>query len=308
MTFFVSPSWSRTASAVVCVAAAMIVGADRRAEAQGPAAFDGGRAMDHLRAVVGIGPRPAGSAAIEETRKYIRGQLAAIGVKVADQAFDADTPVGKVKMVNLVATIPGTKPGRLIIAGHYDTKLFREFRFVGANDGGSSTAFLLEFARVLKMRASPFTIELLFLDGEEAFGEWAGTDHTYGSRHYVQAARRDGTLAAIKALVLVDMIGDRQLNIRRETYSTPWLTEALWSTAQKLGLDDCFVPDVLAVEDDHLPFLQAGVQAVDIIDLDYEPWHTAGDTLDKVSARSMEVVGKVLLEALPKIEARLGGK
>ncbi len=308
MTIIVSPSWPRTAVTLLCLTAAALLGNSRVSSAQGRAAFDGGRAMDHLRALVGFGPRPAGSAALGETRKYIREQLGALGIKVVDQAFDADTPVGKVKMINLVATIPGARPGRVIIAGHYDTKLFREFRFVGANDGGSSTAFLLEIARVLKPRSNAFSIELLFLDGEEAFGEWAGTDHTYGSRYYVDAARRAGTLSSIKALVLVDMIGDRQLNIRRESYSSPWLTEILWSTAQRLGLDDAFVPEVLAVEDDHVPFLQAGVQAVDIIDLDYEPWHTAGDTLDKVSARSLEVVGKVLLDALPKIEARLGGK
>ena len=308
MTIIVSPSWPRTAVTLLCLTAAALLGNSRVSSAQGRAAFDGGRAMDHLRALVGFGPRPAGSAALGETRKYIREQLGALGIKVVDQAFDADTPIGKVKMINLVATIPGARPGRVIIAGHYDTKLFREFRFVGANDGGSSTAFLLEIARVLKPRSNAFSIELLFLDGEEAFGEWAGTDHTYGSRYYVDAARRAGTLSSIKALVLVDMIGDRQLNIRRESYSSPWLTEILWSTAQRLGLDDAFVPEVLAVEDDHVPFLQAGVQAVDIIDLDYEPWHTAGDTLDKVSARSLEVVGKVLLDALPKIEARLGGK
>jgi glutaminyl-peptide cyclotransferase len=305
MTILESPTWTRAACAALVVTAAILSSGLRTSAAQGPATFDGGRAMDHLRALVGFGPRPAGSAALGESRKYIREQLGALGIKVVDQAFDADTPVGKVKMVNLVATIPGAKPGRLIIAGHYDTKLFREFRFVGANDGGSSTAFLLEIARILKPRANPFTIELLFLDGEEAFGEWAGTDHTYGSRYYVDAARRTGTLASIKAMVLVDMIGDRQLNIRRESYSTPWLTEVLWSTAERLGFDNYFVPEVLAVEDDHVPFLQAGVQAVDIIDLDYEPWHTAGDTLDKISARSMEVVGKVLIEALPKIEARL---
>jgi glutaminyl-peptide cyclotransferase len=287
---------------------AVILVAACHAEAQAPVAFDGGRALDHVRALCAIGPRPPGSPGLEQTRKYIREQLGALGVKVTDQAFEPDTPVGKVKMVNLLATIPGTRPERLIIAGHYDTKLFREFRFVGANDAGSSTAFLIEIARVLKGRANPFTIELLFLDGEEAFGEWAGTDHTYGSRYYVEAARRAGTLASLKAMILVDMIGDRDLNIRRESYSTAWMTDILWSTARQMGHEDVFVPEAMAVEDDHMAFLNAGVQAVDIIDLDYAPWHTAGDTLDKVSARSMEIVGNVLTAALPKIEAKLGGK
>ena len=186
--------------------------------AANPPAFDGGRAMEHLRAVVGFGPRPPGSAAAEETRRYIKAQMAAIGVQVAEQAFEAKTPIGPVKMVNVRATIPGARPERIILAGHYDTKLFRQFRFVGANDAGSSTAFLIEMARVLTSRKNPFTIELLFIDGEEAFIDWyLADDHTYGSRHYVAEARRSGDLARIKAMILVDMIGDRDLVIKRET-------------------------------------------------------------------------------------------
>jgi Zn-dependent M28 family amino/carboxypeptidase len=274
-----------------------------------PPTFDGGRAMEHLRAVVGFGPRPPGSAAAQETRRYIKAQMAAIGVQVTEQAFEAKAPVGPVKMVNVRATIPGARPERIILAGHYDTKLFRQFRFVGANDAGSSTAFLIEMARVLKARKNTWTIELLFLDGEEAFVDWyLGDDHTYGSRHYVQEAKRTGDLARIKAMILVDMIGDRNLQIKRETNSTSWLTDIVWAAAKALGHDTTFVPDRFAVEDDHLPFLNAGVPAVDIIDLDYEPyWHTAEDSLDKVSARSMEIVGRVLTAALPKIESRLLG-
>jgi Zn-dependent M28 family amino/carboxypeptidase len=273
-----------------------------------PPGFDGGRALEHLRAVVGFGPRPAGSAAAADTRGYIKAQMAAIGVQVAEQAFEAKTPMGPVKMVNVRATIPGARPERIILAGHYDTKLFRQFRFVGANDAGSSTAFLIEMARVLKARKNPWTIELLFLDGEEAFIDWyLGDDHTYGSRHYVQEAKRTGDLARVKAMILVDMIGDRDLVIKRETASTAWLTDAIWSAAKALGHGSTFVAESFAVEDDHVPFLNAGVPAVDIIDLEYAPWHTAEDTLDKVSARSMEVVGRVLTAALPKIESRLLG-
>jgi Zn-dependent M28 family amino/carboxypeptidase len=193
-----------------------------------------------------------------------------------------------------------------VIAGHYDTKLTREFRFVGASDGGSSAAFLIEMARVLKARRNALTIELVFLDGEEArLWDWQGTDNTYGSRHYVEMAKRDGSIAALKAMVLVDMIGDRDLMVRRDANSTPWLTDMVWGTAKRLELDNYFVPDATRVEDDHLPFLAAGVPSVDIIDLDYEPWHTAKDTLDAVSARSLQVVGDVVLAALPQIEARL---
>jgi Zn-dependent M28 family amino/carboxypeptidase len=280
--------------------------------AQQPAAapaFDGGKAYEHVRAMVAFGPRPAGSAALEDARKYIRGQMSALGLKTEDQAFDVDTPVGRLHMVNLRTTIPGTRPERLLITGHYDTKLYRQFRFVGANDAGSSAAFLIEIARVLKDRKNPYTIELVFFDGEEAtLPDWGtGTDHTYGSRHYAETAKRSGDLARIKAMILVDMIGDRNLNIRRESYSTSWMTDIIWAAARANGYGDYFVNDSMAVEDDHMPFLQVGVQSVDIIDLDYDPWHTPNDTLDKVSARSIEVVGRTLVAALPKIEARLLG-
>jgi hypothetical protein len=271
-----------------------------------PPKFDSGRAWEHLRQLVAIGPRPSGSPAIEQTRKYIKEQLAAAGLTATEQTWDDQTPVDKVHMVNLIATIPGTRKERIVIAGHYDTKLYREFRFVGASDGGSSAAFLLELARVLKGRRNPMTIELLFLDGEEArMPDWHGTDNTYGSRHYVETARHDGSLAALKALVLIDMIGDRDLDIRRDANSTPWLTNLIWDAAKQKQLDGVFLADTTRIEDDHLPFLAAGVPSVDIIDLDYEQWHTAKDTLDAVSARSLQIVGDVVLAALPQIEAHL---
>ena len=270
-----------------------------------PAGFDSGRAFEHLSRIVGFGPRPAGSAAIGQTRDYIKAQLAAVGVPVVEQAWEDRTPVGPIKMVNLIATLPGASKNRLIIGGHYDTKRFREFRFLGANDGGSSTAFLIELARVLKSRKNALTIELLFLDGEEAVVEWVGDDNTYGSRHYVQAARQNGTLASAKAFVLVDMIADRNLQITRDTNSTPWLAALIREAAgaQKLGAH--FAGPEMALEDDHVPFLKAGIPSVDIIDFDFPAWHTAGDTMEVVSARSLQIVGDVLIAALPRIEARL---
>jgi glutaminyl-peptide cyclotransferase len=297
------------ASAVAAVALGAVAAAASGA-AQAPAGFDGARAYEHLRQAVAFGPRPAGSAALASTRQYIKKQLADIGIQVVEQAFDAETPVGRIHMVNLIARIPGASADRIVFAGHYDTKLFREFRFVGANDAGSSTAFLIEWGRVMKARKSPFTVELLFLDGEEATVEWGGTDRTYGSRHYVEVAQRDQTLAGLRALILVDMIADRDLTIRRESASTPWLTDAIWAAAKRLKRTDAFLDSAAEIEDDHLPFLKAGVPAVDIIDGpdDYPPWHTAGDTLDKVSARSLQTVGDVLLDALPAIEKRLASR
>ena len=281
------------------------------AAAPAPPKFDGGRAYEYLRQVVAFGPRPAGSVALESTRQYIKKELAAAGIPVVEQPFDAQTPLGRVHMVNLIARIPGASSDRLVFTGHYDTKLYREFRFVGANDAGSSTAFLIEWGRLLKARKNPLTIELVFLDGEEAtLPGWddAPRDHTYGSRYYVEAAQRDKTLGSLKAMVLVDMIGDRDLRIQRESKSTAWLTDTIWAAAKRLGHGDVFVDASTEIEDDHVPFLDAGVQAVDIIDLEYPPWHTAGDTLDKVSARSLQVVGDVLYEALPAIEKRAAAR
>jgi Zn-dependent M28 family amino/carboxypeptidase len=277
------------------------------AAAPAPPKFDGGRAYEYLRQVVAFGPRPAGSPALESTRQYIRKQLAEAGIQVVEQPFDAETPVGRIHMVNLIARIPGASSDRIVFAGHYDTKLFREFRFVGANDAGSSTAFLIEWGRVLKARKNPLTMELLFLDGEEAMlPEWneATKDHTYGSRHYVEAVQKDKSIASLRALILVDMVGDRDLRIQREQASSSWLTDAIWAAAKRLNHGDVFADTSTPIEDDHVPFLNAGVPAVDIIDLEYPPWHTAGDTLDKVSARSLQVVGDVLYEALPAIEKR----
>lgn len=274
--------------------------------AQGGAPFDSTRAYGHLRDQVGLGPRPAGSAANVRTREYIIRTLAQSGYKTTEQSFEATTPVGGVKMANLIAALPGERPDRIAIASHFDTKPINEFRFVGANDGASSTGALLELARVLKGRPKPrFTIEFLFFDGEEAFGEWRAPNHTYGSRHYVTAARAAGTLTSLKALILLDMIGDRGLNLRRDSNSTPWLTDLVWATAKRLGHGAHFLDEPFPVEDDHMPFLAAGVPAVDLIDLDYADWHLAGDTLDKVSARSLQIVGDVVLAALPEIEARL---
>jgi Zn-dependent M28 family amino/carboxypeptidase len=293
-------------------AAILLVAAGCSASTQSPAsgqqtaaAFDSARAWKHLEDQVAIGPRVAGTPANAQTRQYIIQTLAGFGIKAVEQPFETDTPIGRVKMANVVATLPGDRPARIAIASHFDTKLFKDIRFVGASDAGSSTAALLELGRVLKDKPRPFTIELLFLDGEEAFVEWTGTDHTYGSRYYVQNGQKSGTLAGLKALVLLDMIGDRDLTIRREANSTRWLTDIVWTSARRLGYQQYFLPEETPIEDDHMEFLAAGVPAVDIIDLDYTAWHTARDTLEQVSARSLQIVGDVVLAALPEIEQRL---
>ena len=292
--------------------AAMVAASCAAQPSKGDSGFSGTRALADVRKLVAIGPRVAGTPGAAKARDYITEQLKAAGLAVQEQAFDASTPRGSVHMINLLAVIPGIPPPeapsqvpvqRIIVAGHYDTKQFKEFTFVGANDGGSSAALLIELARALKPRTLPMDVELLFLDGEEAVGEWQGSDHTYGSRYYVQAAKKAGTLKTIGALVLVDMIGDKDLRIMKEANSTPWLTESVWGAASRLGRRE-FVGETTTIEDDHLEFLEEGVPAVDIIDLDYPAWHRADDTLDKLSAASLQSVGDVVVAALGDIAAR----
>jgi Zn-dependent M28 family amino/carboxypeptidase len=241
-----------------------------------------------------------------QNRKYIVDQLKAIGIESREQTFIGMTPLGEVSMANVIATIPGKRPDRIALASHFDTKLFREFRFVGANDGASSTAALLELARVLKAQPHELTIELLFFDGEEArMADWRGLDNTYGSRHYVEDAVKSGTIRGLKALILLDMIGDKNLNIRRDSNSTPWLVDIIWGAAARLGHTSAFPNELTTVEDDHIPFVRAGVPVVDVIDLDNPTWHTAQDTLENVSAKSLQVVGDVIVASFPEIEKRL---
>jgi Zn-dependent M28 family amino/carboxypeptidase len=295
--------WARGGLPVLM--ASLFAQAAPAAPAADSAKFDSSRAFEHVRQLVAIGPRPAGSPGNEQARAYIVDQLKALGLSPTLQQFSVETPLGTSKMANVVVKIPGADAERILITGHFDTKLVRQFRFVGATDGGSSAAMRLELARVLKDRKNPYTIELVFFDGEEAtLPEWTGTDHTYGSRHYVDAGKADGSLSKIRAMILFDMVADRSLNIRRETYSTRWLTDLIWASARKLGHADSFIADGFPVEDDHKAFLDAGVPSVDIIDLDYSAWHTERDTLDAISARSLQIVGDTFLDALPKIEAR----
>ena len=271
----------------------------------GPA-FDGQAAFAHVERLVGFGPRPAGSETLASARRYIVKELKKAGARVREQPFTAQTPDGPIRMVNVIAELPGRRPEAILVGGHYDTKFFPNFRFVGANDGGSSSGLLLELARSLARRPREFTYWIVFFDGEEARRDWSATDGIYGSRHLAGSLQREGRAAQLKAVVVVDMIGDRRLNIRREAASTPWLTDLLWGSATRLGHQAHFLNETLTVEDDHTPFLRAGIPSALLIDFDYEPyWHTPEDTLDKLSPRSLQVVGDVLLDALPALETLL---
>jgi glutaminyl-peptide cyclotransferase len=278
-------------------------------------AFDGERAFAHVRRLVEFGPRPAGSKELAEARKYIVGELKSYGLKVSEDEFKAATPAGERRVVNVTAELPGDSADFIILASHYDTKPFKEFRFVGANDGGSSTGELLELARALASAPRPhFTYRFVFFDGEEAFcREWdecgkpGAPDNTYGSRHYVERLKQTGELKRLRALVLLDMMGYEKLEMGRDDMSTPWMAETVWRAAGELGYTKQFADRTEGVGgDDHEPFLKAGVPSLDIIQLNSYPyWHTPGDTLDKISARSLQAVGDVLLASLPRIEKKL---
>ncbi len=271
-------------------------------------AVSGEKAMEFVQAQVAFGPRPPGSDALEKCRDYLVGQLEGFGYAVERDAFEASTPYGPKKMVNLIARGRGSGTNVIALASHYDTKYFEKMDFVGANDAGSSTGLLLELARVLAARQSNYDIWYLFLDGEEAFIEWSTFDSTYGSRHLAKRWQADGSAAKVRALILLDMIGDRNLDIFRELNSTSWLMDLVWNTAIETGLKDILSSTETPVEDDHIPFLDIGIPCVDIIDLNYPPWHTAGDTLDKISTESLEKVGKLVLAVLPRLEKRLTGR
>jgi Zn-dependent M28 family amino/carboxypeptidase len=286
--------------------------------------FDAQRAFANVRKQVDFGPRPAGSAELAQTRAYIIGELKSYGLTVTEDAFEPDTPIGKQKMVNVVAELPGETNDVIILCSHYDTKLFRAFRFVGANDGGSSTGALMEIARVLAAsgKKPKFTYRFVFFDGEEAFCEgWdqcktpTGPDNTYGSRHYADLIKSNGDLTRLRALILLDMIGYKQLDLGRDmmaddrsrqiTGRPSWLVDVVWATGRELGHRDVFLDSPEDVGgDDHAPFLELNVMAMDIIQLAHYPyWHTAEDTLDKIAPASLKIVGDTVIASLPKIEA-----
>lgn len=287
--------------------------AETKTPASSATAFNGERAMDHLRKQMDFGPRVAGSAQLGKTRDYIISTLRGSGIKIITDDFSASTPVGERKMVNITAEIPGESKDVIIISSHYDTKLFTNMQFVGANDPGASVATLLEIGRVLgaNQQKPKFTYWLVFFDGEEAFcegwdqcGKPDAPDNTYGSRRYVTQLRNNNELGRIRALILLDMMGYKNLELGRDDMSTRWLQDIVWNTAHDLGYGKYFVDRPEGVGgDDHEPFLRAGIDALDLIQLsNYPYWHRADDTADKISPQSMKIVGDVVLGSLPRIE------
>ena len=281
--------------------------ADNARAASAPAVhFNGPAALQYTKEVVAFGPRVVGSPGYLKTQAYLRSQLK--GDNVEEDSWTQKTPVGSKRMTNFIAKFPGSKPGIIVVAGHYDTKPIPGF--VGATDGGSSTGLPLELAQDLHAQAHGgklpgYSVWVVWLDGEESIqvsNDMDNSNSTFGSQHLALKWKKDGTLKDVKAFILVDMTGDADLNILRDTNSTPWLMDVIGEAAAKLGYQSHFFATSTAMTDDHLPFSQKGVPVADLIDFDYGPnnsyWHSPQDTMDKLGAQSFTIVGDVILETI----------
>ena len=260
--------------------------------------FSGEKALAHVQRLVDFGPRPAGSKSLEESREYIENELRRFGWRVTRQGFSDETPRGKIQFVNLVAQFPdhGKAASRsFLLCSHYDTKIFDTIRFVGANDGGSSTGLLLELARVIGQHPDlARKIELVFFDGEEACEQFSATDGLYGSRHFARQLQREGA-KQFRGGLLFDMVGDRSLGITLPNDSPADMARDIFAAAEALKLRNYFTYLGRELIDDHAPLNAIGIPTLDIIDFDFPWWHTADDTMDKISAQSLQTVGSVAL-------------
>jgi glutaminyl-peptide cyclotransferase len=276
----------------------------------GPApSFDSARAMRYVKEIVAFGPRPIGSENHKKVEDYIHAQLK--GDVVEDDDFTIDSKEGKFPVRNIIAKYPGTRDGIIVIASHYDTNWpLRDTAYVGANDGGSSSALLLEIANQLRGKTlDGYSVWLLWDDAEESMRlPWYDPEALYGVRHLAQKWQDDGTIKKIKAFLLEDMIGDADLNIDHDSNSTAWLEDMVYKSAKRLGYQSHFFGRNNTVDDDHKPFLERGVPSADLIDFEYGYnnvfWHTTQDTVDKLSPKSLQIVGEVTLETVKLLDKR----
>jgi glutaminyl-peptide cyclotransferase len=265
-----------------------------------PPTFDADRAMQYVKEIVAFGPRPIGSENHKKVENYILSHLK--GGEVENDVFTIDTSEGKFPVHNIIAKFPGKRDGIIVIASHYDTNYWlRDINYVGANDGASSSALLLEIANQLRGQSGDgYSVWLLWDDAEESMKpQWDDNESLYGVRHLAEKWQADGTIKKMKAFILEDMIGDAELDIDRDSNSTPWLEDLVYAAATRLGYQSHFFVRTTPVTDDHIPFVQRGVPSVDLIDFTYGYnnvfWHTDQDTVDKLSPKSLEIVGKVTL-------------
>jgi glutaminyl-peptide cyclotransferase len=289
--------YSNTPSPLLILALIVCANAEGAADTKIWEEFSGDKAFAHVQRLVNFGPRPAGSEALEKSRVYVEDQLRRSGWRVTRQAFSDDTPRGKIQFVNLIAQFSGegnAASPSFLLCSHYDTKMFDTVRFVGANDGGSSTGLLLELARVIGQYPNlARKIELVFFDGEEAYEHFSDTDGVYGSRYFARQLQKDAK--QFRGGLLFDMVGDRSLGITLPADSPAAMARDIFAAADALKLRDYFSYFDRDLIDDHVPLNAIGIPTLDIIDFDFPWWHTEGDTIDKISAQSLQIVGSVAL-------------
>ena len=265
--------------------------------------FAGENALRHVQQLVALGPRPPGSEALEQARVYITRELEALGWSVTRQSFTDRTPRGEVTFVNLIATFTAAKkPPSFLLGSHYDTKVFDDAQFVGANDGGSSNGVLIEMARVLAQRPElAEKVQLVFFDGEEAYVEFTETDGLYGSRYFAKQLVADQKVKQFRGGIVFDMVGDRSLTITLPADSPAQITRDIFAAAEALNVRNHFTYADTPILDDHTPLNAIGIPTIDLIDFDYPPWHTPADTMDKISAESLDTVGSVAARYLAEV-------
>lgn len=275
--------------------------------------FDASRAWTDLEFLVSLGPRPSGSPAMEQQQQFISRHLRAAGLEVRQFPFDTASPRGAIPMNNILGVVPGSRPGVIILSGHYDTLYQPEGAGVGANDGAANAAWLLEMARVLGPRREGRSVWILFLDGEETQTRDNPSDGGYGSQRIVDVLRERNELATVDAVINVDRIADCYLTLRRNADAPPWLAEIVWNTAARQNYETHFITATGSNERGHGSFRNADLPVLHLQDNVYggtplkhgQDWHTADDTVDNVCEGSFRAVGDVIYHALPVIDGRL---
>lgn len=285
--------------------------------------FDDARAWADLVHLVSLGPRHTASAPMQQQLAFLKAELASAGLEAKTETFKSAVPVmqytatGELEFTNMWADLEPAGADKntpmVIVASHMDTKLLGP-NFLGANDGGSSTAALLELARGLAQGPErAVSYRFLFLDGEEAVNPlvWQYPDHTYGSRHHAKELSKRPISSRVKAMVLLDLVGDKDLVLSKDLNSTRWLQDLFAQAGTKAGHGSLFWnPRVMPIKDDHLRFKEElGIPVLDLIDFDYGPdnayWHTDADTLDHCSQASLLKIGEATLAGLVALEKRL---